>query len=190
VSRSEPDPATRLTLAQSQRAPRVDLRLLRRVTRALLGRLQIASHDLAISLVSAEEIARLNGTFLNHPGPTDVIAFDYTPRKLPKTRRGRSHAPAPVEGPLHGDIFICPEQAEAQARQFRVTWQAEIARYVVHGVLHLMGYDDHDAADRREMKRVENRLLAVLARQFDLEDLRSERRIPFRRGRRLHQARS
>ena len=44
--------------------------------------------------------------------------------------------------PLHGEIFICVDEAVWQARKFRTSWQSEIVRYLVHGVLHLLGHDD------------------------------------------------
>jgi len=72
---------------------------------------------------------------------------------------------------LHGELFICVDDAVAQAREFGTTWQSEIVRYLVHGVLHLRGHDDHDPAARRKMKREENRLLRGLDRRFDLSRL-------------------
>jgi rRNA maturation RNase YbeY len=72
---------------------------------------------------------------------------------------------------LHGEIFVCLEDAVAQARQFGVTWQDELARYVVHGLLHLLGHDDLDSAARRRMKREENRLVRELAGRFRLSQL-------------------
>jgi len=53
-----------------------------------------------------------------------------------------------------------------QAKEFQSSWQAEVVRYVVHGVLHLLGYDDLKPALRRRMKREENRLMRLLAREF------------------------
>src|SRR5512146_1229077 len=67
-----------LTLANRQRARRVDMRLLRQVIRTLLEQLlQLDRFALGVYLVGAPEITRLNETFLRHQGPTDVIAFDY-----------------------------------------------------------------------------------------------------------------
>jgi len=53
-----------------------------------------------------------------------------------------------------------------QAKEFKSSWQAEVVRYVVHGVLHLLGYDDLKPALRRRMKREENRLMRLLEREF------------------------
>jgi len=74
---------------------------------------------------------------------------------------------------LHGEVFVCLDEAVTQARRFRVTWQSELVRYVVHGVLHLLGYDDLNPRARRRMKAAENRLMRRLARQFAIPDLGS-----------------
>ena len=72
---------------------------------------------------------------------------------------------------LHGEIFICVDEAVSQARKFGVSWQSEVARYVIHGVLHLLGHDDLRAGARCKMKREENRLLRELSRRFALSKL-------------------
>ena len=63
------------------------------------------------------------------------------------------------------------DEAILQARQFKTDWRSEVVRYVVHGVLHLLGHDDVRAAARRTMKREENRLVRVLAKRFTLAQL-------------------
>ncbi|MBI4327646.1 MAG: rRNA maturation RNase YbeY [Chloroflexi bacterium] len=78
---------------------------------------------------------------------------------------------------LHGDLFICVEEAIRQARQFRTTWQAELVRYVVHGILHLRGYDDAAPDCRRVMKREEDRLTRRLAARFRLSALGGQTRV-------------
>jgi probable rRNA maturation factor len=148
-----------LTLRNRQRARAVDLRRLRAVAASLLADLiDIESSDLGVYLVSASEMTRLNETYLQHGGPTDVITFDYS-GSPPTSRR------------IHGEIFICVEEAVLQARRFRTTWPSELTRYLVHGLLHLQGYDDLRPADRRRMKQQEGRLLRQLARRFDLRQL-------------------
>ena len=83
---------------------------------------------------------------------------------------------------LHGEIFVCLDQAIAQARRFRTSWQSELVRYIVHGVLHLQGQQDLHAAARRRMKREENRLLRQLGRRFDLRALARQERGSVERG--------
>jgi probable rRNA maturation factor len=160
-----------LLIRNRQRAIPLNTRLLREITRALLeDLLELENFDLAIYIVRAPEMARLNETFLQHSGSTDVITFDYSDSVLPASRR-QTNLPAGCRKHVHGEIFICIDDAIAQARQFRTSWQSEIVRYVVHGILHLRGFDDLRPADRRKMKREENRRLAELGRLFPLSKL-------------------
>ena len=144
-------------VANRQRVRRVDTRWLRTCAVALLEKLlALEEYELGVQLVGAREMARVNQQFLAHAGSTDVITF--------------SHA-EPGEARLHGEIFICVSDAVAQAAEWGTTWPEEVVRYLVHGVLHLRGYDDLEPAKRRVMKRHENRLLARLARRFALSNL-------------------
>jgi probable rRNA maturation factor len=132
-----------------QRAQPVNSRLLEKITRHLLVELlQADSIDLGIYIIAAREMTRLNESFLSHQGSTDVLAFDYTE--------------VPGRKALCGEIFICVDEAKIQAGRFQTTWQSELVRYLVHGVLHLRGYDDNRPTSRRKMKREENRLLKAL----------------------------
>lgn len=153
----------RLTIRNHQRTRPVDSKFLRQVARALVAGIpQVQSAEVGVNLVAASEMTRLNETFLHHAGSTDVITFDYSE---PGTRN------LELSRKLHGEIFICLDEAILQARRFRTTWQSEVVRYLTHGVLHLLGHDDRRAADRRRMKREENRLLRALATRFALSRL-------------------
>jgi probable rRNA maturation factor len=63
------------------------------------------------------------------------------------------------------------DDAIAQAKQFGTSWQSEIVRYLVHGVLHLLGHDDSRPVAHRRMKREENRLLHELSGKFSLAQI-------------------
>jgi len=120
----------------------------------LLG---LASYSLAIHFVSSRRMAFINQQFLGHEGSTDVITFDL--------REG--YGSLEIEAPsLAGEIFISVADAIAQAEEFGTSWQEEILRYIIHGVLHLQGFDDLAPAPRKLMKQRENRLLRTLARAF------------------------
>lgn len=153
-----------LAIANRQRTVSLNTRLLRRITETLLTKsLKLEDFDLSIILVRAPEMARINQTFLQHEGSTDVITFDYTDNS--------ALAPRPSTLSLHGELFICIDDALAQAREFQTSWQSELARYVIHGVLHLQGFDDIRPADRRKMKLEESRLLKEITRLFPLKEL-------------------
>ena len=64
-----------------------------------------------------------------------------------------------------------------QAARFRTTWPDELARYLIHGLLHLRGYTDTRPAARRRMKLAEDRLLRAMRRRFDLSKLRGKPKV-------------
>ena len=68
-------------------------------------------------------------------------------------------------------MFVCVDIATAQAKEFKSSWQAEVVRYIIHGVLHLLGYDDLKPDLRRKMKCEENRLVRWLEKRFTLAQL-------------------
>jgi probable rRNA maturation factor len=151
-----------IAIANRQRTKKINTRLLRQIATGLFAELKITEVELGINLVGAREMALVNETFLQHEGPTDVITFDHLDPEA------RSKEPG-VE--LHGELFVCVDVALAQANEFGTSWQAEIVRYVVHGVLHLLGHDDLKPHLRRKMKREENRLMRRLAKRFSLAQL-------------------
>ena len=148
-----------LCLRNRQRVRMVDLSSLRRIARTLLVDLiGVEDYELGVHLVAAPEMARINRQFLHHEGSTDVIAFGYTPDGL-------------TASSFYGEIFICLDDAVTQARQFHTTWESELVRYLVHGVLHLLGHDDLRPRARRVMKREEARLFRALEQRFTLRQL-------------------
>lgn len=120
-----------------------------------------ASHELCVVLVDDADMEQLNRRWLGHGGTTDVIAFDHS--------AGASAASPGCS--LRGDIVISLDEARRQARRYHTNWQCEVVRYLVHGLLHLRGFDDSNASDRRAMKQAENKLLKRLRDRFDLEGI-------------------
>ena len=184
-----------LALRNRQRTRRVDLHALRRMTTWLLrNHFQASRVELCFHLVGAKEMADVNWNFLQHEGSTDVITFDHgfcepeesaagilpaDQGRTPADKMSAAHWPTPSEqvrtepASFHGEIYISLDDAVAQAKQFRTTWPSELARYVIHGLLHLAGHDDLQPAARRAMKREENRLLREVTRRFPISRLAS-----------------
>ncbi len=141
-----------------QRKRKINTRLLRWMTRTLMqDHLHIEELEISVHVINEREMTRMNEQFLGHEGSTDVITFDY--------------GTLGPEGPLVGDLFVCIDEAEIQAKRFGTTWESELTRYVVHGALHLLGHDDHDSARRKVMKRNENRILKLLDAEFKVAKL-------------------
>jgi probable rRNA maturation factor len=145
-----------LVINNRQRARPIDREFLKGVTEHLLDELLVTKVELGVHLVTAEEMSRVHKQYMNFEGSTDVITFD--------------HGSRPPEI-IHGEIFISVEDAIAQAREFKTAWQSELVRYVAHGILHLLAYDDLEPRARAKMKREENRLLRQLESTFKLRDV-------------------
>ena len=145
-----------IVVANRQRTRRLDRKLIEEIAQEVLTGLGVENVALGLHFVSAKEMARVHQQFMNIAGSTDVITFDHG-----------SEPPTSV----HGEIFISVEDAIAQAREFKTTWQSEVARYVIHGILHLLGFDDLKPAARKKMKQAENRLVKKIAARLDLRAL-------------------
>jgi probable rRNA maturation factor len=107
----------------------------------------------SITLLDRQAIARMNRTHLSHSGPTDVISFGFT---RPTT-----------SDPVIGDVYIAPDVARANARARGVSVREELARLVVHGVLHVLGRDHPESGDREDSamwRRQEQLVKRILSR--------------------------
>jgi len=93
--------------------------------------------EISVLIVSDRKIASLHRQFMNESGPTDVITFQ------------------------HGEIFVGVESARHNARRFGNAFERELRLYVVHGLLHLHGFDDRNAASARRMRVVQRKILAT-----------------------------
>jgi probable rRNA maturation factor len=168
-----------VVIANRQRTKKINGRLLEQIVVGLFSELKITAGELGVNFVTAKEMAKVNWQFLQHEGPTDVITFDYsqnvdddvTRLKKQKSIKINESFHVVADDQVYGEIFICVNEAVSQANHFKTSWQSEIVRYVVHGILHLLGQDDHKVAARRKMKREENRLLCLLAKRFSLAQL-------------------
>jgi probable rRNA maturation factor len=124
-----------------------------------------------VSLIFLDEstIAALNQQFMGKEGPTDVLSFPIDNEPEPSGRvpdaggSGPGEPPLPEIPQLIGDIVICPAVAALNAVEHEVSFNDEIALLVVHGVLHLLGWDH--VADE-EAERMEARERELLARHY------------------------
>lgn len=116
--------------------------------------------EVAMTLVDEQAIAELNEAHMGKQGPTDVLSFPLetlAPGVVPQ----RQHDGPPV---LLGDIFICPSVVAANAAREQVPFEDEMALMVVHGLLHLLGYDHIVDAEAEMMEQREREVLAGLGR--------------------------
>lgn len=105
--------------------------------------------ELSVRIVDEAEIAELNERYRHKPGPTNVLSFPF-------------EADIPLEVPLLGDLVICAAVVEREAREQDKSIQAHWAHMLVHGSLHLLGYDHITDAQADEMETTEIQLLQQL----------------------------
>jgi probable rRNA maturation factor len=120
--------------------------------------LGLGEADVTVCLVSDAEIARMNEAYRKKKGLTDVLSFPEIERRAPENlRRSRNRSSAGARrGQFLGDVAISPATARRNAKQLGRTLGGELQILILHGVLHLLGYD-HET-DNGEMDRVERRL--------------------------------
>lgn len=110
--------------------------------------INLIASSITVIFVDDEKLARMHGEFLNDPTPTDIITFDLG------------------EDKTEGEIYISTQRASEQAKQFNCTESEELLRLIVHGLLHLKGYNDLAEKDLKEMKTLENQLVEKLSRLY------------------------
>lgn len=103
--------------------------------------------EVSIVLTDHATVRALNRTYLNHDYDTDVISF--------------SLAPLAPDIPLEGEVYVDLDTAAERHAEFGTSFQEEAFRYVLHGTLHLLGYDDATPADKAKMRALENRYLSI-----------------------------
>jgi probable rRNA maturation factor len=136
-----------------QKCVRVAIRPLRRFLQKVARQLGLGEDCVAIRLINDTQMARLNLQYRNKPRTTDVLSFPAEERRRPSNLQARV---CKLRGSFLGDIAISPVVARRNARTCGRRLEHEFRILILHGVLHLLGYD-HET-DRGEMNRVEMRL--------------------------------
>lgn len=114
------------------------------LVKSLSSELKFVVSNLEINIVTQNDILEINKTYLKHNFTTDIITFNYSD----------------LFNGLDGEIFISIDDAFTNSKKFKVSLSDELVRLVIHGVLHLLGYDDQTLADKKVMKKLENKLLS------------------------------
>lgn len=143
-----------------QRRIRIPMEELRKFLGRAQKQLELPADSLTVCLVTDAEIARWNRSYRGKHGPTDVLSFPVQEKQSPPARGGKSFAPSRARAYL-GDIAIAPAVARRNARRGGRKFPDELRILILHGILHLMGYD-HEI-DTGQMDRRERRLRRTLA---------------------------
>lgn len=123
--------------------------------------------EMSLIFCDEEEISALNKSYMDKDGPTDVLSFPIDDDLVGAGRNpdnGGRGPGTPSEADnipaIIGDVYICPKVANAQCGENNKTYDQEMRLLVVHGTLHLLGYDHMEDAERAQMQERENAILA------------------------------
>jgi probable rRNA maturation factor len=142
---------SKVVVSNRQRRLKINTQLLAEIAERTLELVHDDVAQLSVVLVSDSTIAKLNAQYHATSAPTDILSFDY--------------------GHGLGELIISVEHAIQQAKRFRSTPARELVLYVIHGILHLHGYNDTTPRRRIPMRKAERRLLNGLCREFRLATL-------------------
>jgi probable rRNA maturation factor len=143
---------SRISIASPQEIVPIDRARMRETVRTVLAGENVADAEISLAFVDNSTIHRLNQRYLQHDEPTDVLSFPLSEANAPR-----------LAGELVLGVEFAAEQAEGRGHDV----QMELMLYVIHGLLHLCGYDDHEDADRAVMRERERHYL----RQLSLPDI-------------------
>lgn len=142
------DSPSALDIAQAHPTRALDEAALAALIQHVAERENFTIRSLGIVLADRATVHRLNREFLGHDYPTDVLSFSLDEE-------------AATQGIVDGEVYVDLDTAAERAPEFGTTFEDEAQRYVVHGLLHLMGYDDATEADRMAMREREDHYLGT-----------------------------
>jgi probable rRNA maturation factor len=131
-----------------------------RLIKNVLKHERIQGASLSVAFVTAQRMQTLNQRYLQHHYPTDVLAF-----YLKETKPFRYEKSQRLSPWLQGEIIICPLLAKRNAKIYQSTIKEELSLYVIHGLLHLLGFRDHASRDIRRMRQKEEELMRLFVRR-------------------------
>ena len=149
----------RIEISNRQSLLEIDSSLISAAVTTVLNGESIDAAEIGIAIVGNAQIHETNRRFLNHDYATDVITFVMTDETdgfgFPDESSGNV---------LHGDIMVSAEYAIESAENYDWSPEDELLLYIVHGALHLSGYDDSTENERQEMREKESHYLSLLGK--------------------------
>ncbi len=132
---------------------------IRKITKTILRHEGIDNAVLSVVFVSYQRIKSLNKKYLARNHATDVLAFDLRDN-VPSKPKSRQRPKI-----LVGDIFISTDAALKNAQMYKTTLAQELSLYIIHGLLHLLGFDDHQVIEIKKIRKKEQEILLLLGAQ-------------------------
>ena len=138
----------KIVIYNNQRDLLISLSEIKKLVSLVLKRLKATCDEVILHFVTKKKIGEIHKIYFNDPTPTDCISF---PIDSPSSK---------IKGyKVLGEVFVCPKVAIEYSRTHQIDCREELGRYIIHGLLHLMGYDDLEESQQKKMRQMENRLL-------------------------------
>lgn len=137
----------RVKIRDLQRQKRINLPELEKKIIKVCQLLHLSQKEVHLVLGDNRLIKKLNRDFLGKNHPTDVLAFPLEDE---------------YSSDILGEIVVSVEEAEKNSKIYRTSFKEELALYIIHGILHLIGYKDYKARDREKMRKKEEELLSQI----------------------------
>jgi len=138
---------SKISIASPQEIVTIDRGRMREIVRTVLAGEDVADYEISLAFVDNATIHVLNKRYLNHDEPTDVLSFPFSDANAKK---------------LTGELVLGVEVATERAKEMGHAVDVELALYVIHGLLHLCGYDDKSDSAERAMRDRERHFLQAL----------------------------
>ena len=132
-------------IAEDLKLPTLEKQKINRWIKETAAEYEKKTGDIAFIFCSDERILEINKQYLNHDYYTDIITFDYSEGRI-----------------ISGDIFISLDTVQSNATEFKVSFEQELKRILIHGILHLCGQEDKTPELRLEMTRKEDLAISKL----------------------------
>lgn len=139
----------RMEISNQQKVKKINIRNLRRYLKRILAYLSISDKDISVVLCDNSFIVSLNQKYFRKNVVTDVIAFPL---------------PDQIQPDYLGEVVASVEEAAIVAKDLKMSWQEELLLYLVHGILHLIGFSDKDSSQRKKMWEKQNQIISKFKR--------------------------
>lgn len=139
-----------VNVTNSQDIVTINPKQIESIVTCILDSRQVACDEISIHCVSMEDISKLHEEYFDDPSPTDCITFPIDDKEEDTFYK------------VLGDVFVCPEVALTYSQTHIVSFEEELTLYIVHGLLHLLGYDDIEEQEKLQMRAEETTCMNLL----------------------------
>ena len=130
----------------------INAEIIKKIILKVLRRMKCKKGEVSVNCVTENKIKAINKIYRKKDKITDVISFSAQEGERVGDEKDL------------GDIFICLKKIKKQAKEYGVSWEEELVRMLVHGVLHLLGYDHQSVRDEKEMIGLQERIIKTVSK--------------------------